>query len=86
MPTVGAIYKDTTKTNKHAFNHGSVQGITEMMELGLTTPAQFIDSAICISKEFKESKAEPEPPYVAQAKRIADSYTMRLLSEKSGQT
>lgn len=61
-------------TNKHAFYLGSFLGITEMMELGLTTPAQFIDSAIRISKEFKESKAEPEPPYVAQAKKIKTMY------------
>jgi hypothetical protein len=60
--------------NRPAFVLGQFLGVTSMVEQGLTTPAQFIDSCIRIAKEYEASKADPEPPYRAQAEKIKTMY------------
>jgi len=53
---------------------GQFQGLIELVEKGLITPASFIDSCIRVRNEYQASKEAPEAPYIAQAKQIAKSY------------
>jgi hypothetical protein len=70
--------------NRPAFVLGQFLGVTSMVEQGLTTPAQFIDSCIRIAKEYEASKADPEPYYKVQAKQIATAYNTLAEREAEG--
>ena len=71
--------------NTPAYVLGQFLGVTSMIEQGLTTPAQFIDSCIRIAKEYEASKADPEPAYKAQAKQIAKMYNNLARREGLGE-
>jgi hypothetical protein len=64
---------------------GRFLGITEMIEKGLTTPAQFIDAAIRLRNEYLQSKADPEPAYKAQAEKIKTMYNALAKREGLGE-